>query len=161
MSSLSVRHHRLCAQGTDEERNRRDKLPEPSKHPRIDLFRLVLTHASQTQLRTDIQQYLQMYRPEAASVAEQFPIVVVANGQNNQVLTPDAIEAQLDIEGDLDGELAIGISYPTKFMSWVTGGLNPVFVPDLFTPTDTDEPYNTWLDYVLSQDELPQVISSE
>lgn len=101
-----------------------------------------------------------MYRPEAAAVADEFPIVVVANGQNDQVLSADQLAAQQDIEGDLDGELVLGISWPTSFMSWVTGG-EPPFVPDLLTPTDTNEPYLTWLDYVLAQDTLPQVISSK
>lgn len=45
-------------------------------------------------------------------------------------------------------------------MSWVTGG-SPPFNPDLLTPTDTNEPYMTWLNYVLAQDSLPQVISSK
>jgi tripeptidyl-peptidase-1 len=111
-------------------------------------------------VRSDIQQYLEMYRPEAAAVAYEFPIVVVANGQNDQVESADELASELDIEGDLDGELVLGISWPTTFMSWVTGG-SPPFNPDLNTPTDTNEPYLVWLSYVLAQSTLPQVISSK
>lgn len=101
-----------------------------------------------------------MYRPEAAAVANEFPIVVVANGQNDQVESPDQLAAEQDIEGDLDGELVLGISWPTTFMSWVTGG-EPPFIPDLHTTDNTNEPYLTWLNYVLAQNTLPQVISSK
>lgn len=113
-----------------------------------------------TQKRSDIQQYLENFRPEAAGVAYEFPIIIVADGQNDQgAFTTDQIGDELDIEGDLDGEMVLGISWPTKFMSWATGG-SPPFVPDLNTPTDTNEPYLTWLTYVLAQDTLPQVIST-
>lgn len=115
---------------------------------------------TQTQVRSDLQKYLQLYRPEAAATAETFPIVIVADGQNVQTLDADMLAAGQDIEGDLDGEVVLGISWPTSFMSWATGG-EPPFVPDLSTPTDTNEPYLTWLNYVLAQQTLPQVISSK
>lgn len=44
-------------------------------------------------------------------------------------------------------------------MTWNTGG-SPPFTPDLSTPTNTNEPYLVWLTYVLSQPQLPQVIST-
>lgn len=103
--------------------------------------------------------YLQRYRPEAAHVAQEFPITVVANGANDQTLSAADVAATRDTEGDLDGELVIGISYPTPFSSWVTGG-SPPFIPDLFTPDDSNEPYLTWLNYVLAQSSLPLVIST-
>lgn len=104
--------------------------------------------------------YLEKFRPEAAGVANTFQDVKIAGAQDNQgILSAEQLEAELNIEGDLDGELVIGISWPTSFMSWSTGG-SPPFVPDLFSPTDTNEPYLDWLTYVLAQDALPQVISS-
>lgn len=103
---------------------------------------------------------MENFRPEAAGVAYEFPIVIVANGENDQApFSAEEVEDELDIEGDLDGEVVLGISWPTKFMSWATGG-SPPFTPDLATPTDTNEPYLTWLTYVLAQDTLPQVIST-
>lgn len=56
--------------------------------------------------------------------------------------------------------LTVGISWPTPLTAFSTGGLNPVFKPDAFTTTDSDEPYLTWVNYVLSQSDLPQVIST-
>lgn len=101
-----------------------------------------------------------MFRPEAAAVANEFPIVIVADAPNNQIFTAEAVADEDNLEGDLDGELVLGISWPTTFMSWATGG-EPPFNPDLNTRTDTNEPYLTWLTYVLAQKTLPQVISSK
>lgn len=81
-----------------------------------------------------------MSRPEAAAAAYEFPIVIVADGQNQQTpLNATQIANEQDIEGDLDAELVLGISWPTSFMSWATGG-SPPYNPDLNTPTDTNEP---------------------
>ncbi|GAB7354905.1 hypothetical protein MBLNU459_g5537t1 [Dothideomycetes sp. NU459] len=120
----------------------------------------VTNYLNETQKRSDIQLYLEKFRPEAAGVAYEFPIIVVADGQDDQgPYTTEQIEDAHNLEGDLDGEVVLGISWPTKFMSWVTGG-SPPFIVDLNTPTDTNEPYLTWLEYVLAQETLPQVISS-
>lgn len=102
--------------------------------------------------------YLEEFRPEAAGVANTFPIVKIAGAQDNQVLSAQQLEDGLNQEGDLDGELAIGISWPTAFMDWSTGG-SPPFIQDLATQTDTNEPYLDWVMYELAQDTLPQVIS--
>ncbi|KAG9690800.1 tripeptidyl-peptidase 1 precursor, partial [Aureobasidium melanogenum] len=119
----------------------------------------VTNYLNETQARSDLRLYLEKFRPEAAGVADTFQDVKIAGAQDNQVLNAEQLEAGLNQEGDLDGELAIGISWPTSFMSWSTGG-SPPFVPDLASPTDTNEPYLDWLTYVLAQDTLPQVISS-
>lgn len=127
---------------------------------RIADVKSTLTEVPQTQKRSDIQLYLEKFRPEAAAVAYEFPIVVVANGEDQQTpLSADQLADELDIEGDLDGEVVLGISWPTSFMSWVTGG-SPPFTADLNSPTDTNEPYLTWLTYVLAQKTLPQVITT-
>lgn len=95
-------------------------------------------------MRSDIRLYLENFRPEAAEVADTFQDVKIDGAQDNQgVLSAEQIAATLNSEGDLDGELAIGISWPTSFMSWSTGG-SPPFVTDLATPTDTNEPYLDW-----------------
>ncbi|KAH0378072.1 tripeptidyl-peptidase 1 precursor, partial [Aureobasidium melanogenum] len=120
----------------------------------------VTNYLNETQKRSDLRLYLEKFRPEAAGVADTFQDIKIAGAQDNQgVLSAEQIEAGMNIEGDLDGELAIGISWPTTFMSWSTGG-SPPFVPDLFTTTDSNEPYLDWLTYVLAQGTLPPVISS-
>ncbi|KAG9601021.1 tripeptidyl-peptidase 1 precursor, partial [Aureobasidium melanogenum] len=105
----------------------------------------VTNYLNETQKRSDLKLYLEKFRPEAAGVADTFQDIKIAGAQDNQgVLSAEQLEAELNIEGDLDGELAIGISWPTTFMSWSTGG-SPPFVPDLFTTTDSNEPYLDWL----------------
>jgi hypothetical protein len=63
----------------------------------------------QTQKRSDLKLFLQSFRPEAAGAADTFPIVKIANAQDEQgTLDADQLDAQLNVEGNLDGELAIG-----------------------------------------------------
>ncbi len=112
--------------------------------------------------RSDVKLFLETYRPEAASEAYQFDVVVIANGNDEQT-QENATELAngKDLEGNLDAETIIGIDWPTPLIAFTTGG-SPPFSPDSFTPTDTNEPYLTWLNYVLvmPQSDLPQVIST-
>ncbi|TAQ91387.1 hypothetical protein B7494_g311 [Chlorociboria aeruginascens] len=110
--------------------------------------------------RSDVNLFLQAYRPEAAAGAYQFKVEVIANGNNEQ--TPEnttELEAGKDLEGNLDAETILGIAWPTPLTAFTVGG-SPPFVADLGTPTDTNEPYLTWLNTVLGQSNLPQVIST-
>jgi tripeptidyl-peptidase I len=45
-------------------------------------------------------------------------------------------------------------------VAYSTGGLNPTFVPDTFTNTDSDEPYLDWVNYILDTEDIPQMIST-
>ena len=110
--------------------------------------------------RSDTYLFLTQFRPEAAAEAYKFNVEVIAGGDNQQ--TPDnatQLAAGKDLEGNLDAETIIGIDYPTPLTAYTTGG-SPPFAPDDFTPTDTNEPYLTWLQYVLAQKTIPQVIST-
>lgn len=104
--------------------------------------------------------FLQRFRPEAAGAAYNFTTLIIANGDNQQ--TPNNATqnaAGKDLEGNLDAETILGITYPTPLTTYNTGG-SPPFVPDLLTPTDTNEPYLDWLNYVLALNSTPQVIST-
>ena len=48
---------------------------------------------------------------------------------------------------------------PSSFFVNSTGG-SPPFIPDSFTPTNINEPYLDWLNFILAQDTVPQVIST-
>ncbi|KAK6596575.1 Pro-kumamolisin [Botrytis cinerea] len=96
--------------------------------------------------RSDTKLFLEQYRPEAASAAYR---------QENAT----ELAAGKDLEGNLDSETMLGIGYPTPLIAYTTGG-SPPFTPDEQTPTDTNEPYLTWLQYVLSQKNLPGVVSN-
>lgn len=111
--------------------------------------------------RSDASIYLEMFRPEAAAAAYQFEQISIAGGTLQQ--TPEnasQLNAGTGIEGALDVQTMLGIAWPTPLTAYSTGGLNPDFIPDLWTPTDTDEPYIVWLQYILAQDDLPSVIST-
>ena len=90
------------------------------------------------------------YRP-GSDPTYQYSRQLIANPADNQL--DQGVEANLDVQA------VGGIVYPTRFTSYSTGG-SPPFTPDLFTPTNTNEPYLTWLDYVLTQKEVPFVIST-
>ena len=62
-------------------------------------------------------------------------------------------------EANLDAQTILGMTFPELVYSYSTGG-SPPFIPDNNTPTDTNEPYLVWVNYVLGQKDVPQVISS-
>ena len=59
----------------------------------------------------------------------------------------------------MDAETILGITWPTPLTAYTTGG-SPPYNPDALTLMDTNEPYLTWLQYVLAQSNIPQVIST-
>lgn len=89
----------------------------------------------ETNNRSDTQIFLEMFRPDAVSAAYTFKQVSIAGGTVQQ--TPNDT---VGLEGNLDIETIIGITYPTATTAFSTGG-SPPYIPDLFTPTDTNEPY--------------------
>jgi tripeptidyl-peptidase-1 len=111
--------------------------------------------------RSDASIYLEMFRPEATAAAYQFEQISVAGGSLQQ--TPEnasQLSAGIGVEGALDVQTMLGIAWPIPLTAYSTGATNPEFVPDLFTPTDNDEPYIAWLQYILAQTDLPSVIST-
>ena len=53
----------------------------------------------------------------------------------------------------------MGLTYPVKNVFWETAG-EPPFNPDQGTPSNTNELYLDWLNYVLNQSSIPQTITS-
>ena len=83
--------------------------------------------------RSDVRIFLQKYRPDAISAADTFAVDVINGGDNQQTPdTPEQLEAGKDLEGNLDAETILGISYPTPLTAFTTGG-SPPFIPDLLT----------------------------
>lgn len=120
----------------------------------------VNNYLNETGRRDDAHQFLSSFRPEAAGAAYDFEIDIIADGANYQGDNITKVkEDGVDIEGNLDTQLVLGISYPTPMKEFNTGGMPP-FKPSLSTPTDTNEPYLTFLNYALAQEDLPWVISS-
>ncbi|KAI0306134.1 peptidase S8/S53 domain-containing protein [Multifurca ochricompacta] len=97
----------------------------------------------------DLTTFMSRFRSDATSAA--FTVVQVNGGGNDQ--TNPGVEANLDIQY---GE---AISFPTPNIYYSTGG-SPPFIPDSFTPTNTNEPYLDWLNFLLAQTTIPQTIST-
>lgn len=111
-------------------------------------------------IRPDAEQFLAKYRPEAVSTAYDFDLISVNGGPvQDGALNYSQAEEGISREANLDLQAIAGISYPTPVTAWSTGG-EPPFTPDLNTPTNTNEVYLTWVNYLLSQGSFPQVITT-
>ena len=114
--------------------------------------------------RSDTQIFLSRYRKDidAAAAAQSFKQISIADGTLQQ--SPNNAsqnDAGTGLEGNLDIETVLGISYPTPVTSYSTGG-SPPFIPDLRTTTNSNEPYLSWVQYMstVSDEDLPFVIST-
>ncbi|THV07777.1 subtilisin-like protein [Dendrothele bispora CBS 962.96] len=97
----------------------------------------------------DLKTFAQRFRPDATNAT--FQLEQISNGGNDQ--TDPGVEANLDIQ------YTIGMAFPTPNIYYSTGG-SPPFNPDSQTPTNTNEPYLDWLNFVLAQDTLPQTFTT-
>jgi tripeptidyl-peptidase I len=76
---------------------------------------------NQTNKRSDVAKFLRQFRPAAASAAHKFPIIEIADAQNDQgPYTQEQIDDSANIEGNLDAELVLGISWPTPMTAYCT-----------------------------------------
>lgn len=118
-------------------------------------------YLNETPIRPDLYQFLQKYNPPAAPEAWTFKSIEIAGGPaaQNFSLTAEQLADATSEEANLDVETIVGLTYPMPVYSYSTGGMPP-FTPDLNTQDDTNEPYLTWVNYVLGQADVPQVISS-
>ncbi|KAI1145207.1 tripeptidyl-peptidase 1 precursor [Nemania diffusa] len=110
-------------------------------------------------IRTDGELFLAKYRPEAVSVAKTFPQLTLDGGPGDAPLTPDELASATSKEANLDFQAISGINYKTPIISYSTGG-SPPFIPSQSTPDNSNEPYLVWVNWLLSQKSIPQVIST-
>jgi tripeptidyl-peptidase-1 len=108
--------------------------------------------------RSDVSIFLGKYRPEAQAAAYEFEAVSIAGGLVDNG-TNVAAEGW-DREANLDAEYILGISWPTPLIAYSTAGRNPTYMPDTLTVENTDEPFLVWANYITSQEDIPQVIST-
>jgi tripeptidyl-peptidase-1 len=118
---------------------------------------------------SDIELYLERFRPTfklVGSGEDSFipKFVSIAGAVNDQSpITESEAAARVDIEGNLDAETILGLTWPLKLELFGTGTATtlPPFNPDLSTPTNTNEPFLEWL---LGMKEaglnLPNIIST-
>ncbi|KAL7266265.1 hypothetical protein RUND412_011196, partial [Rhizina undulata] len=63
-------------------------------------------------------------------------------------------------EANLDIQYTVSLSHPIPNIFFSTNGSLPPFIPDLDEPSDGSEPYLDWLNWILEQDDIPQVITT-
>ncbi|KAL2069388.1 hypothetical protein VTL71DRAFT_14067 [Oculimacula yallundae] len=112
-------------------------------------------------IRPDTKLFLQKYKPEAVSGAADFKFVSIDGGpQQDTGLTPEQATAGGSVEANLDVQTIIGLTYPMPVVAYTTGG-EPPMIPDAAAGDPPgNEPYLAWINYVLAQKTLPQVIST-
>ncbi|KAJ6568249.1 peptidase S8/S53 domain-containing protein [Mycena vulgaris] len=97
----------------------------------------------------DLQTFFRTFRTDA--VGGTFTHVQLNGGLNTQ--SSPGVEANLDIQ------YTEAISFPTPNTYYSTGG-SPPFLKDTFTPTNTNEPYLDWLNFILNQTTIPQTFTT-
>ncbi|KAF8268721.1 subtilisin-like protein [Lactarius quietus] len=63
-------------------------------------------------------------------------------------------------EANLDMQYAQGMAWPTPHVFYSVGGLASQFIPDSYTPVNSNEPYLEWLEVMIDLPSLPQTIST-
>lgn len=118
-------------------------------------------YLGETNNRSDTHIFLSQLRPEAAKAAYDFKFDIVNGGNAAQISTAAELKAGTDLEGNLDVQTMLGLSYPTPLTAYTVGGFPPFKADDL-TPTDSNEPYLTWLTHVLAlpDSQIAKVIST-
>ncbi|KAF9534130.1 tripeptidyl peptidase A [Crepidotus variabilis] len=97
----------------------------------------------------DLQTFYADQVPAALNTS--FNVLSVDGGINNQT--------NPGIEANLDTQFAFGLAYPLNGTFYTVGG-RPPHKPSLMTPTNTNEPYLVFVDYLLGLDNPPLVVSS-
>lgn len=117
-------------------------------------------YLNETNKRSDIYKFLSLFRPEAADAANTFELITIAGAPDDQgPYTAAELKAGTNIEGNLDAQQILSIGWPTPLTAYSTGG-SPPFIPDLNEDTNTNEPYLVFLNYILAQKSIPQVLST-
>ncbi|KAH8987778.1 subtilisin-like protein [Lactarius hatsudake] len=63
-------------------------------------------------------------------------------------------------EANLNMQYTQGIAWPTPHVFYSVGGLAEEFIPDSFTPVNSNEPYLGWLEVMINLEDVPQTIST-
>ena len=123
----------------------------------------IVNFLGETANRSDAQRFLELYRPDAAATgaAESFEIQLVAGGEDPQgTSTPEQLEKHQGMEGALDAQYALGISWPIPLVTYNVGGLGPFRpVHDHEHAVNRNEPYLAWLQHMKTLPDPPSVVS--
>ncbi|KUJ19762.1 subtilisin-like protein [Mollisia scopiformis] len=130
-----------------------DYVPQLPAKNRIGVVNF-LDHISSV---SDIGTFLQRYRPDAVSAGYEIQTENVPRTSDS--FTHDQAAASVSLEANLDTEVILGMASPVPITAYNVGGSAPAFQNSQSAEENTNEPYLEWLQYMLAQPELPQVIS--
>lgn len=112
-------------------------------------------------IRPDTKKFLQQYRPDAVAGASQYKFVTIDGGPaQDGPLTAAQLGNNTSLEANLDVQTIIGMTYPMPVTAYSTGGAPPQIPDEAAGDPPGNEPYLVWMNYVLAQQRLPQVIST-
>jgi tripeptidyl-peptidase-1 len=116
---------------------------------------------SEVPIRPDAKIFLDKYAPSASKGANEYKFVSIDGGpQQDNGSSPAQLAKGTNKEANLDVQTILGMTYPMPVTAYTTGG-EPPQVPDAAAGDPPgNEPYLVWVNYVLSQKKLPQVIST-
>lgn len=133
-----------------------DYTPQAPEKVRVGL----VNYLDQVNNQSDIEIFLKRYRPDAVGAAYKIKTEIVAHGSNQQTtVTAEQAARTVGLEGNLNAETVIGLAYPIPVTAYNVGGRAP-FQKSRFSTDNKNEPYLEWLQYVLAQPDLPQVITT-
>ncbi|KAJ3872607.1 peptidase S8/S53 domain-containing protein [Lentinula edodes] len=100
---------------------------------------------------SDLATFVKSFLPQATNAT--FTLTEINGGLNTQ--NDPGVEANLDVQ------YATGMSWPTPMIFYSTGG-EPPFIADSNEPTNTNEPYLNWLDFIatVADNDLPNTFST-
>ncbi len=112
-------------------------------------------------IQPDAVKFLERYQPAAVPGAYSVKRVDIAGGPDQTgPLTPTEAADGISKEANLDFQTILGMTYPIPVTSWSTGGAPPQIGDAAAGADPGNEPYLTWLTYILGQHSIPQVISN-
>ncbi|GAA99274.1 uncharacterized protein L969DRAFT_47709 [Mixia osmundae IAM 14324] len=114
-------------------------------------------YLNETAVYSDFKLFAAMERPDAINY--KYSYTQINGAINHQTLSASDVANEIDIEANLDVQTVGGFVYPigSDFLS--TGGAPPS-IPTLETPDNGSEPYQQQLDYLLSLDSIPPVLTT-
>ena len=130
--------------------------PQAPEKVRVGL----VNYLGQVDNQSDIEIFLERYRPDAVGTAYKIKTEIVAHGSNQQTpVTEEQAARSVGLEGNLNAETIIGLAYPIPVTAYSVGGRAP-FQRSRFSTENKNEPYLDWLQFVLAKPDLPQVITT-
>ena len=98
---------------------------------------------------------LAQYETNFGLPSQNYTTILIRGGVNDQAIDDNHGEADLDVEN------IVGVGAGLPITQFITGG-SPPFIPNIDTPTDTNEPYLQYYNVLLAHNnsDIPQVISN-